>query len=251
MIAAYLLNIPLTDLGDRLVILDARMKPEDVLAKLAAASEHGLFSLILADTLAAWFDGKDINDNVQAGDFIRRVRPLTALPGNPSVVVAAHPTKGAGEDQLVPYGGGAILNEVDGNLSLWRKPDTGSVHLHWQGKLRGLEFKPRPFRFEIVGSPDILDAKGRQVQLPVIRPLSEADDEASRQTESNLDAALLRALRDNPSGSQADWAASIGLKHRGSVNKRLQRLKSERLAVAVLGQWTITAQGKKAIAQAA
>jgi hypothetical protein len=42
MIAAYLLNVSLADLADRLVVLDVRMKPEDVLAKLAAASEGGL-----------------------------------------------------------------------------------------------------------------------------------------------------------------------------------------------------------------
>lgn len=247
MIAAHLLNIDLSVLADRLVVLDVRTKPEDVLAKLASASQGGLFSLVMADTLAAWFDGKDINDNVQAGDFIRRVRPLTALPGNPSVLVAAHPTKGAGEDQLVPYGGGAILNEVDGNLTLWRKPDTGSVHLHWQGKLRGLEFAPRPFRFEIVGSPDILDSKGRQVQLPVIRPCAEAEDEQRQAAEVNLDAALLRAMKDNPSGSQADWATAIGIKNKSGVNRRLQSLKSEKLADVVLGRWFITAKGEKAL----
>jgi AAA domain len=247
MIAAYLLNVNLADLADRLVVLDVRMKPEDVIVKLAAASEGGFFSLILADTLAAWFDGKDINDNVQAGDFIRRVRPLTALPGNPSVLVAAHPTKGAGEDQLVPYGGGAILNEVDGNLSLWRKPDTGNVHLHWQGKLRGLEFKQRPFRFEIASSPDILDAKGRQVQLPVIRPIAEADDEARQQIERNLDAALLRVMKDNPSGSQADWATAIGLRNKSGVNRKLQQLKGEKLVETALGRWILTAKAEKAL----
>jgi hypothetical protein len=246
MIAAYLLNVSLADRTDRLVVLDVRMKPEDVLAKLASASEGGSFSLILADTLAAWFDGKDINDNVQAGDFIRRVRPLTALPGNPSVLVAAHPTKGAGEDQLVPYGGGAILNEVDGNLSLWRKPDTGNVHLHWQGKLRGLEFKPQPFRFEIAGSPDILDAKGRQVQLPVIRPIAEADDDARQQTEADLSTALLRAMKDSPEAKQADWAAAIG-RDKANVNRRLNKLKGEKLVADVLGKWTLTPKGEKAL----
>jgi len=139
------------------------------------------------------------------------------------------------------------LNEVDGNLTLWRKPDTGSVHLHWQGKLRGLEFAPRPFRFEIVGSPDILDSKGRQVQLPVIRPCAEAEDEQRQAAEVNLDAALLRALKDNPSGSQADWAGAIGIKNKSGVNRRLQSLKSEKLADVVLGRWFITPRGEKAL----
>jgi hypothetical protein len=246
MIAAYLLNVNLGDLAGRLLILDVRTKPEDVFAKLASISQIENFSLILADTLAAWFDGKDINDNVQAGDFIRRVRPLTALPGNPSVLVAAHPTKGAGEEQIVPYGGGAILNEVDGNLTLWRRPDTGNVHLHWQGKLRGLEFKPRPFRFEIVGSPDILDSKGRQVQLPVIRPCAAADEEEKQTTEINRNAALLRAMRDNPRGKQADWADAIG-RDKSNVNRRLQTLKGEKLVDVTLGLWAVTPKGEKAL----
>ncbi len=121
------------------------------------------------------------------------------------------------------------------------------MHLHWQGKLRGLEFTPRPFRFEIVGSPDILDVKGRQVQLPVMRPTTQADDEARQGVETNLDAALLRAMATNAAGSQSEWAEVIGVKHKGSVNKRLQRLKTEKLVENVLGKWVVTAKGKKAL----
>ena len=245
MIAAFLLNIDLNALAGRLLILDVRSKPEDVFSLLASISQVEHFSLVMADTLAAWFDGKDINDNVQAGEFVRRVRPLTALPGNPSVVLAAHPTKGASDDQLVPYGGGAILNEVDGNLALARRADTPTVRLHWQGKLRGLEFTPRPFRFEIAGSPDILDAKGRQVQLPVLRPMTEADDEARQKVEVNLDAALLRAMAAEPSGTQHSWSVSIGCS-KSSVNRRLQKMKGDKLVETTLGQWGLTAKGRKA-----
>lgn len=246
MIAAYLLNVDLAELHDQLVIVDVRAKPEDILTTLKAEAKNGPFALILADTLAAWFDGKDINDNVQAGEFVRRARPLTSLPGFPTVIVGAHPVKGAGEEQLVPYGGGAILNEVDGNLTIWRKPGASTVHLHWQGKLRGAEFTPRAFRFESVGSPDILDVKGRQVQLPVIRPCSEADEEARGAEAINLDTALLRAMRDNPSGKQGDWAAVIG-RDRSNVNRRLQHLKGEKLVEVTLDRWFITQKGEKAL----
>jgi hypothetical protein len=54
-------------------------------------------------------------------------------------LVAAHPIKNAPEDNLMPYGSGAILNEVDGNLTLWKNPNTGIVSLYWQGKLRGFD----------------------------------------------------------------------------------------------------------------
>jgi hypothetical protein len=168
-IAAYKLNIDPRIVAERLVILDVRAKPEEVIANLAMMSEQP-FSIIIADTLAAFFDGKDINDNVQGGEFMRRLRPATLLPGRPSVLVAAHPVKNASDDQLVPYGGDAILNEVDGNLIL--RNDAKIVTLHWQGKLRGLEFAPKPFRLEICDSPKLVDAKGRRVQLPVMRPVT-------------------------------------------------------------------------------
>ena len=118
------------------------------------------------------------------------------------------------------------------------------MHLHWQGKLRGLEFKPRPFRF--VGSPDILDSKGRQVQLPVIRPCAEVDEEEKQTAEINLDAALLRAMRDNPGGKQVEWANTIG-RDKSNVNRRLQRLKGEKLVDVMLGVWAITLKGEKAL----
>jgi hypothetical protein len=244
MIAAFLLSVSLKDLAGRLLILDVRSRPEDVFAKLAEMSRIENFTIVLADTLAAWFDGKDINDNVQAGEFVRRMRPLTALPGNPSLLVAAHPTKGAGEEQLVPYGGGAILNEVDGNLTLWRKPETSSVHLHWQGKLRGLEFTPRPFRFEIVGSPDILDAKGRQVQLPVIRPTTEADVEERQAAQARADIALLNAMIINPLGPQSEWANAIG-RSKSVVNRTLRELQKQKLCEEALGKWKVTGKAKK------
>ena len=126
------------------MILDRREKPEAVHAALAKLAEQEPFALVIVDTLAAFFDGDNINDAVQGGEFMRRLRPLTQIAGLPSVIVAAHPTKNATEDALVPYGSGAILNEVDGNLTLWKKPETGLVSLHWQGKLRGLEFRAGP-----------------------------------------------------------------------------------------------------------
>ena len=133
MVAAYLLNIDLNEIGDRLVILDMRRKPEDIIVELERLARIEPFTFIAIDTLAAIFDGKDINDNVQGGDFMRRLRPLTQIGGRPAVVVSAHPVKNASEENLVPYGGGAILNEIDGNLTLWKRPDTGMVSLHWQG----------------------------------------------------------------------------------------------------------------------
>jgi len=211
MIAAYALNIDLQELGAMLTIIDVRRKPEEIFAAMRTAESAGEFRLIIVDTFAAAFDGNDINDNVQAGEFIRRLRPLTGIRGLPSVLVAAHPVKNASEDNLLPYGGGAILNEVDGNLTLWKKPETGFVNLHWQGKLRGLEFQPRPFRFELLCSPDIVDAKGRQVQLPVMHPCDEGAAEAREAAEVDRKTALLKIMFTDPKGTVRSWADQINV----------------------------------------
>ncbi len=145
MVAAWLLNIDLDELGDTLVILDARAKPEDLVVEIRTMAEVEPFALIIIDTFAAAFDGADVNNNVESGEFVRRLRPLSQVPGLPAIVIPAHPTKNAADDNLVPYGG-AILNEVDGNLTLAKRADTGNTVLHWQGKFRGLEFQPVHYR---------------------------------------------------------------------------------------------------------
>jgi hypothetical protein len=245
-VAAFLLNIDIGEVGERLVILDRREKPEAVHAELVRLAKVEPFALIAVDTLAAFFDGDNINDAVQGGQFMRRLRPLTQIAGLPSVVVAAHPVKNAGEEALIPYGSGAILNEVDGNLTLWKRPDTGTVALHWQGKLRGLEFQPVPFRFEIAGSPDILDVKGRQVQLPTLRPSSEQTADERERAELDTDKALLRAMLAEPGKSLREYAAVIACS-KSAVERKLKRFDREGLVDRILDKWTVTAKGRKAV----
>ena len=160
----------------------------------------------------------------------------------PALVIAAHPTKNASDDQLVPYGGGAILNEVDGNLTLAKRGDTGNTVLHWQGKFRGLEFQPINFRFEITACPEVIDNKGRQVQLPVLRPCTAEDVESRVQTEHNVDARVLTALAVEPPPSIREIAAATG-KSRTAIEGRLKRLAKEKLTEQVLGKWRLTPKG--------
>lgn len=245
MVAAWQFNIDLAEISQNLLIMDRRCKPEELIIKLKMHQRvGGPFTLIMIDTLAAFFDGTDANDNVQAGEFMRRLRPLTQLDGHPSVLVAAHPVKNAAEDNLVPYGGGAILNEVDGNLTL-AKTGGGAVKMHWQGKLRGVEFDPLFFRIEAASSPLVIDARGRQVLMPVMKPATETDAAQREEAEINSDLALLKAILAEPSGTQQAWAVTIG-KSKGLVNRKLQKLKAEKLVDAILGKWSLTERGRKA-----
>lgn len=249
MIAAFLLNVDLTEVSSRLMILDMRVKPEAVEAELQDLSRSAPFSLVFVDTLAAFFDGDDINNAVQGGEFIRRMRPITRLPGKPAVLVAAHPIKSATEDQLLPYGSGAILNEVDGNLTLWRKPEGGAIRFHWLGKLRGLEFEAPEYRFEISSSPAILDAKGRQIMLPTMRPAAKVDAEASEQADINISIKLLQAILAHPGASQRELGEIVG-RAKSTVNGKLFALQRDKLVISELGVLTVTPKGEKALERA-
>ena len=248
LVAGFNLNIGLGNLGDQLVILDKRMKPEELGAKLKKITAGGGFSLVIVDTLAAFFDGADLNDNVQGGEFMRRLRPLTQIEGKPSVIVASHPRKNATPEDLVPYGAGAILNEVDGNLTL-NKGGGGVTELHWQGKLRGVDFEPAKFRFDLLTSPDVKDIKGREVQLPVLRPMTDADAESREEVSLNKDVALLKAMLADPAGSIRTWSEATGI-HASSIKRDLDRLalpRAGKLVTNKLGIWTLTKAGGAAI----
>ena len=75
----------------------------DAIARRAAVSKATLYS---------HFDGKDVNNPVESGEFMRRYRPIPQLAGRPTVLVSAHPVKNAARGNLVPYGAGAILNDI-------------------------------------------------------------------------------------------------------------------------------------------
>lgn len=243
MIAAYTLNIDLLEIADKIVIYKRREKPEDLAVELKKEADRaGPFTLIIVETFAAFFDGKDMNDAVQGGEFARRVRPFTQIAGLPAVVVACHPVKNASEDQLIPYGSGAILNEFDGNLTLWNAD--GSVTFHWQGKLRGLDFAPLRFHFETLGSPDVKDVKGREVHLPYIRPSDEAAVEDRKQVSLGLDRKLVAFLIENGEGTLSECASALEVT-KWSADRRLKRLKTSGLVTDVLGKWSATLKAER------
>ncbi len=243
MIGAFTLNIDLNEIIDRVLILDRQHTPEDIVDELKRLADKEPFTQIISETFGAFFDGKDVNDAVQGGGFARRLRPLTQIAGLPAVIVSCHPVKNANDEQLIPYGSGAILNELDGNLTLW-KTETGVV-FHWQSKLRGLDFPPLRFYFDIVGSPDILDVKRRQVCLPVIRPSDEASVENRKQVELDTDRTLVAYLIENEEATLQDCATAIAAT-KWSAKRRLTRLEKDGVLTAVLGKWFVTNKGKRA-----
>ncbi len=262
-IAQRFYGIPDLKLANRLFIVTVKATPEAVFAALEELARSGGFALVIVDTLAAFFDGADLNDNVAAGDFMRRLRTLSTVLGNPAIVVPAHPIKGADQSKLSPYGGGAIINEVDGNLTLWRRGN--ACRLHWQTKFRGPDFDPVFFRFREYGCDEVLDAKGRRVIMPLLVPLTEEPAERlalpaparpqprlrhkqhqPREDAASPDVKLLRAMIADPSGTQEEWATATGVV-KSNVNRRLMRLKGDGLVQRADGRWTVTKTGRRTV----
>jgi AAA domain len=238
--ACYLLNIDAHAIADRIVILDRRLKAEDILALMKR--ERDPFRAVIVDTFAAHFDGKNVNDPIEASEFMRRYRPITQLPGRPTVLVSAHPTKNAGDDNLVPYGAGAILNEVDGNLTLARV--AGGVALSHHGKIRGPEFDPIVFRFESSTSPDVIDVKGREIPTPVLMPSTAEAVEQRREKFDRDSLALLKAIAAKPEASQRELMTSVGWKSWKVLGAALARLEAEKLVTKTLGKLALTRKGE-------
>jgi hypothetical protein len=189
-------------------------------------------SLIIVDTSIAFFDGDDENNNVQAVLHARRMRTLIDLPGGPCVIALCHPIKKASRDDLLPRGGGAFLNEVDGNLTFWN--DDGVVTMHWLGKFRGPDFAPITFKLETATSEKIKDSKGRKMPTVLATALSKEDERKAEARTCEDEDALLTAIADNPRASFAGlavalrWVSEKG-ENKAKVRRCADRLKKDKL----------------------
>jgi hypothetical protein len=241
MVACFVLNIDIESVGRDLIISDNRVAPEDIIDWIKESGET--FGLVIIDTWQAFFDGHDANKPTEAVDFTRRFRPMTAVRGHPVVVIAAHPPKQAKDDNLLPYGGGSTLNEVDGNFSL-RRDENGLYRFHWQGKIRGLPFDPVYFKIDRLDCPDVITIEGVRVPMPVMFPIDEAAVEARGAAIANRDLALLKAMHDDPNGSERKWAITIGARNRDIVARRLNSLLHDKLVTKKVRRWKLTPEGK-------
>jgi hypothetical protein len=213
-------------------------------------------SLIVCDTAASFFPGDDDNHNVQAGSYARTLRTLTTCAGIPAVVVLSHPVKNASRDNLLPRGGGAFLNEMDGNLTLWSDQLGEITTLHWQGKIRGPDFDPLTYRLKPIKT-GYRDTRDRDVMTVVAHPIDdiEASNEAA-QAVANEDA-VLKTMHDNPAWSFADiakaigWVNDDGRPEKWRVQRAVKRLDRDQLVRKFRGKWRVTEAGKNALKEAA
>ena len=207
--------------------------------------------LIVVDTAAAFFPGDDDNQNVQMGAYARQLRVLTTCQGKPAVLTPAHPVKNPDKDNLLPRGGGAFLNEIDGNLTLWAESMGETASLHWQGKIRGADFAPVHFSLQQVRIEGLADRRGRPIMsiIATLRTDEEAEAAAGRaRTDENT---VLEWLRRYPGiaikdiAVNAGWVSPTGTPAKSKVHRLLKALQRDKLATLHRGKWKLTETGKK------
>lgn len=218
----------------------------------AEVKRLGGADLIVVDTSAAYFQGTEENSNTELGKHARDLRTLTTLEGSPCVLVAAHPTKSADQTNLLPRGGGAFLNEVDGNLVLIKVADS-IIKLHWQGKHRGPEFEPVQFELKTVNAPQLKDSKGREIPTVMASPVTAGEARERRAiARRDEDDVLLLIEKDGKQSllemaESLGWSDTKGKPHKARASRATLKLKAARLVEYKerIG-WHLTKSGQEA-----
>ncbi len=230
--------------------MDLSLVAERISAEVAVKGLR--LALVVVDTAAAYnFGSEDENSNTQAGAYARQLRSLTLLPGGPAVLVLCHPTKRAGEDDLIPRGGGAFLAEVDGNIAVQKK-DTLLV-ASAQGKFRGSDAWALRFELETMRDhPTLKDTRGRFIPTVIAKPVGESAAAVMEQRTDMDDERVLRAVSNAQGSSPTDLARALGWTYgaRAEPNQTkaarvLRRLLKAKLVVERLGAWRTTQTGDR------
>lgn len=206
-------------------------------------------ALVVVDTAAAYNEGDNENDNAQAVAHARRLRSLTDLPGGPCVVILCHPTKRAGDDDLLPRGGGAFIAEVDGNIAV-RKHDR-VISASAFGKFRGREFAPLNFELKTVFHPTLKDARGRDIPTVVAHAVSETDSAQMAASARRHEDVILKSIETHPKISGREranalgWVYSDGKPDQSKVQRAVKTLEKDGLIRGNRGKWELTSKGEK------
>jgi hypothetical protein len=202
---------------DRIIWLGARLPLSNRAIRKqidAEISALGQVALVVVDTSAAFFEGDEENSNVQLGNHARMLRTFVDAPGGPTVLVTSHPVKSPDLENLVPRGGGAFVNEVDGNLVCVAQGG-GLVDLHWHVKFRGPDFAPIPFKITAGQSEKLKDSDGEKIWTVTAAPVTAAEQEAAMDTAQRRRDELIVAMQGEPGGSMVQLADAAGSAHGG------------------------------------
>jgi hypothetical protein len=204
--------------------VDGRFKVAEIPQHILDAASKHEYVLVIVDTSVAFSQSVEENDNVEQLRHAEALRGLIdVLPGGATILVCCHPPKNAGDDNLQPRGGGAMIAEVDGNLTCKRTETVTEVH--HQGKFRGPDFSPIHFTLQGATTAQLKDTNGNLVWSVFAKPASEQDqEEISKALEADF-AAIMTTIRDEPGVSIAGIALRLGWRNRqdGPDKSKAQR----------------------------
>lgn len=170
----------------------------------ARGGEWGDIDLVSLDTSAAYFGGDDENSNAQMREHAALQRAMTRLPAHPAVLSNCHPIKAATKDNLIPRGGGAFLNEIDSNLTLWNDGTLITVH---HTKLRGPPFEAICFKLV---DQELTFADGSKMSVPVAVAVNESEQVNLLTAHGIEEKALIDAMALLPGGTVREWSTACG-----------------------------------------
>jgi hypothetical protein len=166
------------------------------------------------------------------------------LPNGPAVLLLAHPTKNAVEpDGLVPKGGGAFLNEVDGNIGLMKRENVIGAQV--VGKFRGPDFGHLSFELKAVRHPILKDSRGRDIPTVIAQALDEAGRAALDAAGDEDENKLLRVIEKHPRAGLRTWSVALGWKHHSKVQRIVDSLAKRKFIKQEGRAWVLTQAGQK------
>ncbi len=200
--------------------------------------------LVIVDSLQAFFEGDNDNDNTQMVEMAHKLRAMCKTTHRPALLIIAHPAgKTPSKDNLVPRGGGAFLNEIDGNLTVWSE-DASQQTLHHSQKFRGASFDPLEWVMQIHEFDHLTDIHGTPLKLPVSRPemtIERANRE--QQTDTYLREYLDSVEQEKPL-SVREGASRFGISQ-WRFRQIIQTAKDEKLIKRYAKTYRITDGGKE------
>jgi hypothetical protein len=208
--------------------------------------------LVIIDSMQAMYFGTDENSNTEMLSMAVAGREFASdHPGRPTKLMLAHPVKKAGRDDLIPRGGGASLNESDGNATLWNEGDVSTAG--WLGKWRGVSWDPVRFKLEETEPEGLVDSKGRQMRVRIIREIGEQEASETIEAADTLDIAMLRLIHRHSGPEGEKLSVESMRRHLGSTTSKIRtardRLVVEKSIKNLKGKWVVTSAGE-AILQA-
>jgi hypothetical protein len=216
---------------------------EEIIGRLIAKGEE--IALVVIDTSTIYFagdpkHGRNENDNAQILEHAKWMRSICKrVPGNPTVLVCCHPIKNAGDDALIPRGGGAFLNEMDGNLACILEIEDHTL-LKQHGKYRDVKMMPLLFRHEVVKPKVLKTASGKQMHTVIAHYVGETDMPLKEDKDGAFRTECMEVLEQwdtDPRPSLADIADNLGWMmpdgsgraYRSKVQTRVNWLRTNRL----------------------